>query len=73
MKEFIDYGNLEDLAPFLDGEILHEYVIKYIEEESNEDISGLYPFLGNVSLGLLKNYYVEHKMVDELNDLFDFI
>ena len=57
----------------LDGEILHEYVIKYIEEESNEDISELYPFLGNVSLGLLKNYYVEHKMVDELEELFDFI
>ena len=48
-------------------------IIKYIEEENDEDISGLYPFLSNTSLGLLKNYYVEHKMLNELEEVIDFI
>lgn len=73
MKEFMDYDTLEDCAPFLDHDTLHEYVIKYIEEEKDEDISGLYPFLSDASMVLLKNYYVEHKMLDELEELFDFL
>ena len=73
MKEVIDYDTLEDCAPFLDTETLQEYVLKYIDDERNEDISGLYPFLSHESMECLKQYYVEHKMLDELSELFDFL
>ena len=73
LKDCMDYDQLTECAPFLDKDVLHGYILKYIDEENDEDISDLYPFIHRESMECLKNYYLEHKMIDELKELFEFM
>ena len=69
----IEKDMIIDCLPFLNENLLDEIISTYLLKDDIEDFDEFYPFLSDETKKHLMNYYANHKMLDEISELLDFM